>query len=185
VVNKVGKEAVVAVLGPGDFVGEACLADQPNCMATATAIAPTTVLVIEKDEMSRVLHAEHALSDRFISHMLARNVQVEKSLIDQLLNSSEKRLARTLLLLACYGAPGHPHKVLPKVSQEMLAGMIGTTRSRVNFFHEQIQETGIYPIRWSDPHQRFTPKRRPPRLAQRQSRQPRSLFFVPRTTRQD
>jgi CRP/FNR family transcriptional regulator, cyclic AMP receptor protein len=143
VVNKVGKEAVVAVLGPGDFVGEACLAGQPNCMATATAIAPTTVLVIEKDEMSRVLHKEHALSDRFISHMLARNIQVEESLIDQLFNSSEKRLARTLLLLARYGAPGHPHKVLPKVSQEMLAEMIGTTRSRVNFFMNKFRKLGF------------------------------------------
>jgi CRP/FNR family cyclic AMP-dependent transcriptional regulator len=135
--------SVVAVLGPGDFVGEACLAGQPNCMATATAIAPTTVLVIEKDEMSRVLHKEPALSDRFISHMLARNIQVEESLIDQLFNSSEKRLARTLLLLARYGAPGRPHKVLPKVSQEMLAEMIGTTRSRVNFFMNKFRKLGF------------------------------------------
>jgi CRP/FNR family transcriptional regulator, cyclic AMP receptor protein len=143
VVNKTGKEAVVAVLGPGDFLGEGCLAGQSVCMATATTIAPTTVLVIEKDEMVRVLHREHEFSDRFIAHMLARNIRVEADLIDQLFNSSEKRLARTLLLLARYGAPGHPHKGLPKVSQEMLAEMIGTTRSRVNFFMNKFRKLGF------------------------------------------
>ena len=143
VVNKAGKEAVVAILGPGDFFGEGCLAGQSVCMATATAIAPTTVLVIEKDEMIRVLHEEHAFSDRFIAYMLARNIRVEEDLIDQLFNSSEKRLARTLLLLARYGTPGHPRKVLPKVSQEMLAEMIGTTRSRVNFFMNKFRKLGF------------------------------------------
>ena len=103
-------------------------------MATATTIAPTTVLVIEKNEMIRVLHGEHEFSDRFIAHMLARNIRVEEDLVDQLFNSTEKRLARTLLLLARYGAPGQPQKRLPKVSQEMLAEIIRTTRSRVNLF---------------------------------------------------
>jgi CRP-like cAMP-binding protein len=112
-------------------------------MATATAIAPTTVLAIEKNEMIRVLHGEHEFSDRFITHMLARNIRVEEDLIDQLFNSSEKRLARTLLLLARYGAPGLPQKVLPKVSQEMLAKMIGTTRSRVNFFMNKFRKLGF------------------------------------------
>ncbi len=143
VVNEDGKEAVVAVLGPGDFLGEGCLAGQSICMATATAIAATTLLVIEKHQMIRVLHAEHEFSDRFIAHMLARNIRVEEDLIDQLFNSSEKRLARTLLLLARYGAEGQPQKVLPKVSQEMLAEMIGTTRSRVNFFMNKFRKLGF------------------------------------------
>jgi CRP-like cAMP-binding protein len=143
VVNESGKEAVVAILGPGDFFGEGCLAGQSICMATATTIAPTTVLVIEKDEMIRVLHEEHELSDRFIAYTLARNIRVEEDLIDQLFNSSEKRLARTLLLLARYGAPGQPQKVLPKVSQEMLAEMIGTTRSRVNMFMNKFRKLGF------------------------------------------
>jgi CRP/FNR family transcriptional regulator, cyclic AMP receptor protein len=143
VVNETGKEAVVAILGPGDFFGEGCLAGQSICMATATAIAPTTVLVIEKNEMIRVLHGEHEFSDRFIAHMLARNLRVEEDLIDQLFNSSEKRLARTLLLLARYGAPGQPQKVLLKVSQEMLAEMIGSTRPRVNFFMNKFRKLGF------------------------------------------
>jgi CRP/FNR family cyclic AMP-dependent transcriptional regulator len=143
VVNETGKEAVVAVLGTNDFFGEGCLAGQPICMATATAIAPTAVLVIEKDKMIRALHEEHELSDRFINYMLARNLRAEEDLIDQLFNSSEKRLARTLLLLARYGARGQPEKVLPKVSQEVLAEMIGTTRSRVNFFMNKFRKLGF------------------------------------------
>jgi len=143
VVNEIGKEAVVAILGPGDFFGEGCLAGQSICMATATTIAPTTVLVIEKNEAIRVLHEEHEFSDRFIAHMLARNVRVEEDLIDQLFNSSEKRLARTLLLLARYGAHDQPQKVIPNVSQEMLAEMIGTTRSRVNFFMNKFRKLGF------------------------------------------
>jgi CRP/FNR family cyclic AMP-dependent transcriptional regulator len=143
VVNKAGKEAVVAILGPGDFLGEGCLAGQAFCMATATTIAPTTVLVIEKNEMIRVLHEEHAFSDRFIAYMLARNTRVEADLVDQLFNSSEKRLARTLLLLARYGAPGRPQNVLPRVSQEMLAEMVGTTRPRVNFFMNKFRKLGF------------------------------------------
>jgi CRP/FNR family transcriptional regulator, cyclic AMP receptor protein len=143
VVNETGREAVVAVLGPGDFFGEGCLAGQSICMATATAIAPTTVLVIEKNEMIRVLHGEHQFSDRFIAYMLVRNIRVEEDLIDQLFNSSEKRLARTLLLLARYGAPGDLQKTLPKISQEMLSEMIGTTRSRVNFFMTKFRTLGF------------------------------------------
>ena len=129
VVNANGKEAVVAVLGPDDFLGEGCLTGQPVRIGTATAIAPSTLLVIEKDEMIRVLHEEHELSDRFISYMLSRNIRVEEDLVDQLFNSTEKRLARTLLLLARYGNGSQPQKVVPKVSQEVLAEMIGTTRS--------------------------------------------------------
>jgi CRP/FNR family transcriptional regulator, cyclic AMP receptor protein len=112
-------------------------------MATATSVALTTVLVIEKDAMLRALHQEHEFSDRFIAYMLARNTRVEADLIDQLFNSSEKRLARTLLLLARYGAPGRPQKVLPKISQEVLAEMIGTTRSRVNFFMNKFRKLGF------------------------------------------
>jgi CRP-like cAMP-binding protein len=143
VLNEVGREAVVAILGPGDFFGEGCLAGQSVCIATATAIAPTTVLVIEKSEMIRVLHGEHQFSDRFIAYMLTRNIRVEEDLIDQLFNSSEKRLARTLLLLASYGAQDQPQKVIPKVSQEVLAEMIGTTRSRVNFFMNKFRKLGF------------------------------------------
>jgi CRP/FNR family transcriptional regulator, cyclic AMP receptor protein len=143
VVNEVGKEAVVAVLGPGDFFGEGCLAGQSVRMGTATAVTPTTVLIIDKSEMFKVLHEQHTLSDRFISFMLARNIRIEEDLIDQLFNSSEKRLARTLLLLARYGKEDKPHGVLPKVSQEMLAEMIGTTRSRVNIFMNKFRKLGF------------------------------------------
>jgi CRP/FNR family cyclic AMP-dependent transcriptional regulator len=143
VVNETGKEAVVAVLGPGDFFGEGCLAGQPIRIGTASAITATTALIIEKKEMIRVLHAEHEFSDRFISHMLSRNIRVEEDLVDQLFNSSEKRLARTLLLLARYGTQDKPQMVLPKISQEMLAEMVGTTRSRVNFFMNKFRKLGF------------------------------------------
>jgi CRP/FNR family transcriptional regulator, cyclic AMP receptor protein len=143
VVNQTGKEAIVAILGPGDFLGEGCLAGQSNYLVTATTISPTSVLVIERNEMIRALHEEHEFSDRFIAYMLTRNIRVEEDLIDQLFNSSEKRLARTLLMLARYGAPGHPQKVLPKVSQEMLAEMVGTTRSRINFFMNKFRKLGF------------------------------------------
>jgi CRP-like cAMP-binding protein len=143
VLNEVGKEAVVAILGAGDFFGEGCMTGLPFRMATATAITPMTGLAIEKDEMIRVLHREHALSDRFISYMLLRNIRTEEDLVDQLFNSSEKRLARTLLLLARYGKQGEPQKVLPKVTQGMLAEMIGTTRSRVNFFMNKFRKLGF------------------------------------------
>ena len=143
VVNETGKEAVVAVLGPGDFFGEGCLAGQPIRIGSATAITVTTTLLIEKKEMIRVLHSEHAFSDRFISYMLSRNIRVEEDLVDQLFNSSEKRLARTLLLLARYGKEDKPQKMVPKISQEMLAEMVGTTRSRVNFFMNKFRRLGF------------------------------------------
>ena len=143
VVNERGKEAVVAILGQGDFFGEGCLAGQPLRIATATAVIATTVMSIEKKEMSRVLHAEHEFSDRFIAHMLSRNIRVEEDLVDQLFNSTEKRLARTLLLLARYGKEDEPEKVLPKISQEVLAEMVGTTRSRVNFFMNKFRRLGL------------------------------------------
>ena len=143
VVNEVGKEAVVAMLGPGDFFGEGCLAGQPVCMATATAMVPTSILFIEQKEMMRVLRTEHEFSDLFIRHMLTRNIRIEEDLIDQLFNSSEKRLARALLLLARYGKEDQIHGVLPKVPQEVLAEMIGTTRSRVNFFMNKFRKLGF------------------------------------------
>jgi CRP/FNR family cyclic AMP-dependent transcriptional regulator len=143
VVNAVGKEAVVAVLGPGDFFGEVCLSGQKICLATATAITPTTLLIIDKAEMIRVLHTEHAFSDRFIKHMLSRNMRVEEDLIDQLFNSTEKRLARTLLILARYGKKHQPQKLIPRISQETLAEMIGTTRSRVNLFMSKFKKLGF------------------------------------------
>jgi len=143
VVNETGKEAVVAVLRPGDFFGEGCLAGQPIRIGTATAAAHTVALVIEKAEMVRVLHTEHEFSDRFITFMLARNIRIEEDLVDQLFNSSEKRLARTLLLLARYGKEDKLQRVLPKVSQEMLAEMVGTTRSRVNFFMNKFRKLGF------------------------------------------
>jgi len=143
VVNEVGKEAVLAILGPGNFFGEGSLAGQPVRMGTATAITPSTVLIIEKNEMFKVLHEEHGLSDRFIKFMLARNIRIEEDLVDQLFNSSERRLARTLLLLARYGKEDQPHGVLPQMSQETLAEMIGTTRPRVNFFMNKFRKLGF------------------------------------------
>jgi CRP/FNR family transcriptional regulator, cyclic AMP receptor protein len=143
VVNGVGKEAVVAIFGPGDFFGEGAISSEVIRMGTATAVAPTMVLMIGKNEMIRVLHAEHLLSDRFITYMLARNSRVQADLVDQLFNSTEKRLARTLLLLASYGKEDQPEKVLEKVSQETLAEMIGTTRSRVNFFMNKFRKLGF------------------------------------------
>jgi CRP/FNR family cyclic AMP-dependent transcriptional regulator len=143
VLNEVGKEAVVGILGPGDFFGEGSLAGQPIRMGTATAIAPTIALVIEKKEMLKVLHAEHGLSDLFIKFMLERNIRIEADLVDQLFNSSEKRLARTLLLRARYGKEDQPQGVLPKMSQETLADMIGATRPRVNFFMNKFRKLGF------------------------------------------
>jgi len=143
VVNGIGKEAVVALLGPGDFFGEGCLASQSIRIGMATAVTPVTVMVIDKDEMSRVLHAEHDLSDRFIAYVLARNIRIEGDLVDQLFNSTEKRLARTLLLLARYSKQDQPQKVVAKISQETLAEMIGTTRSRVNLFMTKFRKLGF------------------------------------------
>ena len=143
VVNLSGKEAVVAILGAGDFFGEGGIAGQLLRKGTATAMTPTTLLVIEKKEMIRVLHAEHTFSDRFLAYMLSRNIRIEQDLIDQLFNSSEKRLARTLLLLASYGKQEQPQKLIAKVSQETLAQMIGTTRSRVCYFMNKFSKLGF------------------------------------------
>ena len=129
-----GKEAIVAMLGPGDFLGEGALAGQRVRMGTATAAAASRVLIVPKPQMIRLLHEEPGFSDRFIEYMLSRNIRIEEDLVDQLFNSSEKRLARALLLLARYGKEDKAHRVLPKISQETLAEMVGTTRSRVNFF---------------------------------------------------
>jgi len=143
VISHAGKEAIVALLQPGDFFGEGALAGQPLRMATARATSESAVLVIEKSQMVRMLHEQHTLSDRFLTHVLARNIRVEADLVDQLFNSSEKRLARTLLLLARYGKQETPHRVLPKLSQEILAEMVGTTRSRVNFFMNKFRKLGF------------------------------------------
>jgi CRP/FNR family transcriptional regulator, cyclic AMP receptor protein len=143
VVSQSGKEAVVGMLGAGDFIGEGGLAGQSKRMGTATAVAPVSVLMIDNKEMFRVLHKESAFSDRFITYMLQRNVRIEEDLIDQLFNSSEKRLARALLLLARYGKQDKPQRVLPKISQETLAEMVGTTRSRVNFFMNKFKKMGF------------------------------------------
>jgi CRP/FNR family transcriptional regulator, cyclic AMP receptor protein len=142
VLSRIGKEAVVAMLAPGDFFGEGALAGQTIRIGTATAVVASTVLIIEKEAMIRLLHEEPTFSDRFISYMLTRNMRIEADLIDQLFNSSEKRLARTLLLLARYGQ-ANPHRTLPKISQETLAEMIGATRSRVNFFMNKFKKLGL------------------------------------------
>jgi CRP-like cAMP-binding protein len=143
VLSKTGKEAIVAMLGAGDFFGEGCLAGQARRMASATAMATTTALVVEKAHMVRMLHKEPALSDRFRMHMLARNIRIEEDLVDQLFNSSEKRLARTLLLMARYGQEDKPQLVVHQLSQETLAEMVGTTRSRVNFFMNKFRDLGF------------------------------------------
>jgi CRP-like cAMP-binding protein len=143
VLSHAGKEAIVATLGPGDFLGEGALAGHPIRLETASATMATTVLVVPKKQMIRLLHSHHALSDRFITHMLVRNARLEADLVDQLFNSSEKRLARTLLLLARYGKHEKTQRVLPAVSQETLAEMIGTTRSRVNFFLNKFRKLGF------------------------------------------
>ena len=143
VLSSSGKEAVVAMLGPGDFLGEGCLAGQPVRMGTATAVTPATLLRIQKGDVVRMLHDRPEFSDRFIANMLARNIRIEEDLIDQLFNSSEKRLARTLLLLARYGKEDRTTRTLPKLSQETLAEMVGTTRSRVNFFMNKFRKLGF------------------------------------------
>jgi CRP-like cAMP-binding protein len=142
VISRIGKEAVVAMLSPGDFFGEGALAGQLIRIETATAVVASNVLAIDKEAMVRLLHEEPAFSDRFISYMLTRNMRIEADLVDQLFNSSEKRLARTLLLLARYGQ-ANPQKTLPKISQETLAEMIGATRSRVNFFMNKFRKLGL------------------------------------------
>jgi len=142
VLSRLGKEAVVALLGPGDFFGEGALAGQSLRIGTATAVAPSSVLVIAREAMVRLLHEEPEFSDRFIAYMLTRNIRIEADLVDQLFNSSEKRLARTLLLLARYGQV-NPQRTLPRISQQTLAEMIGTTRSRVNFFMNKFKKLGL------------------------------------------
>jgi CRP/FNR family transcriptional regulator, cyclic AMP receptor protein len=142
VLSSIGKEAVVAILAPGDFFGEGALAGQPLRIGTATAVVASSVLIIEKESMVRLLHEEPSFSDRFITYMLTRNMRIEADLVDQLFNSSEKRLARTLLLLARYGQ-SNPPRTLPKISQETLAEMIGATRSRVNFFMNKFRKLGF------------------------------------------
>ena len=142
VLSRIGKEAVIAMLSPGDFFGEGALAGQTVRIETATALAPSSVLTIEKEAMVRLLHEEPLFADRFLSHMLARNMRIEADLVDQLFNSSEKRLARTLLLLARYGQ-ANPQRTLPKISQETLAEMIGATRARVNFFMNKFRKLGF------------------------------------------
>lgn len=144
VVSKRGKEATIALLGIGDFVGEECIAAiQPQRMATATALTPATVLRIDRQEIVRVLSKEKAFSEVFVTYLLARNVRIQEDLIDQLFNSSEKRLARALLLLARFGKESTPEMVIPKISQETLAEMVGTTRSRVSFFMNRFRKLGF------------------------------------------
>jgi len=142
VLSRTGKEAVVGMLGPGDFFGEGCLAGQPRRMATASAMSASAVLVIEKPQMLKMLHTQPSLAERFLSHMLTRNIRIEEDLVDQLFNSSEKRLARALLLLARYGKEDQP-LLVPKVSQETLAEIVGTTRSRINFFMNKFRDLGF------------------------------------------
>jgi CRP/FNR family transcriptional regulator, cyclic AMP receptor protein len=142
VLSRIGKEAVVGVLAPGDFFGEGVLAGQSVRLVTAKAMANCTVLTVDKAAMTRLLHDEPTFSDRFIKHMLTRNNRIEADLVDQLFNSSERRLARTLLLLARYGQT-NPETLLPRVSQETLAEMIGATRTRVNFFMNKFRRLGF------------------------------------------
>jgi CRP-like cAMP-binding protein len=143
VLSEQGKEAIVAILGIGDFCGEGCLAGQPRRMATAAAMETSAIMRVEKAAMIRLLHDEPEFSERFMSHLLARNIRVEADLVDQLFNSSEKRLARLLLILAKYGKEGKPEPVIAKISQEILAEMIGTTRSRVSFFMNRFRKMGL------------------------------------------
>src|SRR2546428_2737068 len=141
--SKQDKEAVIAILGAGEFLAEGCLIGQKVCLATATAIAPSFILRIEKREMLRVLHEEPTFSDFFVPYVLSRNARIQEDLVDQLFNSSEQRLARTLLLLAHYGKEGSPETIAPEINQETLAGMVGTTRSRVSFFMNKFKKLGF------------------------------------------
>ena len=143
VVSDNGKEAVIAILGTGDFLGEACLAGRPMYLGTAIAMSDCSIVRLEKASMIRVLHEEPAFSEMFVSYLLSRNVRIEEDLVDQLFNSSEKRLARVLLLLAHFGKEGKPEPVIAKISQETLAEMIGTTRSRVSFFMNKFRKMGF------------------------------------------
>lgn len=143
VISKQGKEAVVAILGVGDFFGEGCLAGQPLRMGTAICMSECSIMRLEKADVIRALHEQPSFSEVFVAHLLSRNIRVEEDLVDQLFNSSEKRLARVLLLLANFGKEGTPQTVIPKISQETLAGIIGTTRSRVSFFMNRFRKLGF------------------------------------------
>jgi len=143
VVSKIGKEATIGILNGGDFFGEGCLTGQPRRLCSATAMTDCSVMTIDKKSMVEVLHREHAFSDLFVAYLLARNIRYEEDLVDQLFNSSEKRLARILLLLAHFGKEGKPETLIPKISQETLAEMIGTTRSRVSFFMNRFRKLGF------------------------------------------
>jgi CRP/FNR family transcriptional regulator, cyclic AMP receptor protein len=143
VVSQVGKEATIAILNKGDFFGEGCLTGQPVRLCSATAMTACSVMKIDKKSMMEVLHREHAFSDMFVAYLLTRNIRYEEDLVDQLFNSSEKRLARILLLLAHFGKDGKPETLVPKISQETLAEMIGTTRSRVSFFMNRFRKLGF------------------------------------------
>jgi CRP-like cAMP-binding protein len=143
VLSKAGKSAIVAILGPGDFFGEGCLAGQPLRMASASAMTDVSLVRIARQAMTRLLHERSAFSERFMAHLLARNVRFEEDLVDQLFNSSEKRLARVLLLLARFGKEGTTEPVIPKVSQEVLAEMVGTTRPRISGFMNKFRKLGF------------------------------------------
>jgi CRP-like cAMP-binding protein len=146
VISKTGREAIVAILGAGSFFGEGSLAGQTLRIGTATAHTECTIIAVDKADMRKLLHEEHILADGFIAHLLTRNIRIEEDLIDQLFNSAEKRLARTLLLLARYGEEHRPQRVIPKISQETLAEMVGTTRSRVNFFMSRFKKLGFISV---------------------------------------
>jgi CRP/FNR family transcriptional regulator, cyclic AMP receptor protein len=143
VVSQIGKEATIGILNGGDFLGEGCLTGQPLRLCSATAITDCSVMRIDKKSMMEVLHREHSFSDMFVAYLLTRNIRYEEDLVDRLFNSSEKRLARILLLLAHFGKDGKPETVIPKISQESLAEMIGTTRSRVSFFMNRFRKLGL------------------------------------------
>ena len=143
VLSRQGKQAVIALLGPGDFFGEGCLAGQPLRMATATAMTESAIVRLAKQTMIRVLHRDAVFSELFTTYLLSRNIRMEEDLVDQLFNSSEKRLARILLLLANFGKEGHPEPVVPKISQETLAEMVGTTRSRISHFMNKFRKLGF------------------------------------------
>jgi CRP/FNR family transcriptional regulator, cyclic AMP receptor protein len=143
VVSETGKEATIGILNEGDFLGEGCLTGQSLRLGSATAMTDCVVMRIEKEAMMDVLHREHAFSDLFVAYLLTRNIRYEEDLVDQLFNSSEKRLARVLLLLAHFGKDGKPETAIPKISQEMLAEMVGTTRSRVSFFMNRFRKLGF------------------------------------------
>ena len=178
VVSKIGKEATIGILNEGDFFGEGCLTGQPLRLCSATAMTDCSVMRIDKKSMIEVLHREHAFSDMFVAYLLTRNIRYEEDLVDQLFNSSEKRLARILLLLAHFGKEGKPETVIPKMSQETLAEMIGTTRSRVSFFMNRFRKLGFIDYHGGErlASSQFTSQHRSPRLELRSERNGTLLF---------